>query len=75
MQKLLRYLSVSWKRAFILPNLGGDFRSEDVYGDAVVPLDYVRHAWKGLFEVVDFIDDPDEFCQAFLVTSRNSHLI
>lgn len=56
-----------------MPTGGGDFRGEDVYGDAVVPLDYVRHAWNGLFEVVDFIDDPDEFWQAFLVTRRISH--
>jgi len=61
-------------RFVYMPTGGGDFRSEDVYGDAVVPLDYVRHAWKGLFEIEDFIDDPDEFWQAFLVTRCSGHL-
>lgn len=50
-----------------LPTGGGDFRSADVYGDAVVPRKYVEQFWQG-FKVIDYIDD--RFWQAVLVAQR-----
>lgn len=53
-----------------LPTGGGDYRSADVYGDAVVPKEYVERSWKGLFNIIDYIDDPARFWQAVLVAQR-----
>jgi SAM-dependent methyltransferase len=53
-----------------LPTGGGDFRSADVYGDAVVSRNYVEHSWGGLFNIIDYIDEPARFWQAVLIAQR-----
>ena len=53
-----------------IPTGGGDYRSSDVYGEAVVSADYVRQSWKGLFDVIDYIDDADRFWQAVLIAQK-----
>lgn len=53
-----------------IPTGGGDYRSSDVYGEAVVSADYVKQSWKGLFDVIDYIDDADRFWQAVLIAQR-----
>lgn len=53
-----------------MPTGGGDFRAADVYGDAVVPLQYIREKWGSLFEIREYIDDPEQFWQAVLVARK-----
>jgi SAM-dependent methyltransferase len=53
-----------------LPTGGGDFRSSDVYGDAVVSTKYIERAWGDLFNIIEYIDEPARFWQAVLVTQR-----
>jgi SAM-dependent methyltransferase len=43
---------------------------EDFYGDAVVPLSYIEKNWSPHFEVINYLDDPDQFWQAVLVVRR-----
>jgi len=49
---------------------GGDYRSADVYGEAVVSEGYVKRFWDGLFEIIDYIDDTERFMQAVLVAQK-----
>jgi SAM-dependent methyltransferase len=44
--------------------------SERSYGDAVVPLSFVRENWAPWFEIIDYIDKPRKFWQAVLVVRR-----
>lgn len=53
-----------------LPTGGGDHRHSDIYGEAVVPLEFIRRRWSQYFEVVDYIDDPKRFWQAALIVRR-----
>lgn len=53
-----------------MPTGGGDFRAADVYGEAVVPLQYIREKWRDLFEIHKYIDDPEQFWQAVLVARK-----
>jgi len=65
------YRKAYYKGDFVyLPTGGGDYRSADVYGDAVVPRNYVEQHWKGFFNIIDYIDDPARFWQAVLVAQR-----
>jgi 2-polyprenyl-3-methyl-5-hydroxy-6-metoxy-1,4-benzoquinol methylase len=43
---------------------------EATYGDAVVPLSFIREQWSPYFRVVDYIDDAKRFWQAVLVVQR-----
>lgn len=52
-----------------LPTGGGDFRAADVYGDAVVPRQYVEQSWDQ-FHVRDYIDEAARFWQAVLIAQR-----
>ena len=42
----------------------------DLYGDAVVPLSFIERHWPPYFAVHAYVDDPEEFRQAVLVTQR-----
>jgi SAM-dependent methyltransferase len=53
-----------------LPTGGGPHIGPDVYGDAAVPLSYVKQTWTPYFEVHDYIDDPARFWQAALIVQR-----
>jgi SAM-dependent methyltransferase len=55
-----------------LPTGGGEYREPDVYGEAIVPLAYIKENWKGFFDVVEYIDDPSRFWQATLAVQRLS---
>jgi len=43
---------------------------EDTYGDAVMPLEFIKKKWSPHFEVRSYIDDPKKFWQAVLVVQR-----
>jgi hypothetical protein len=43
---------------------------EDTYGDAVVPLSFIKREWAPYFKVCDYIDDPQKFWQAVLIVQR-----
>lgn len=43
---------------------------ESTYGDAAVPLSWIRERWQPWFEVLTYIDDPARFWQAVLVVRR-----
>jgi SAM-dependent methyltransferase len=45
---------------------------EATYGDAVVPLSFVRANWSPWFEIIDYIDKPKKFWQAVLVVRRTA---
>jgi SAM-dependent methyltransferase len=49
---------------------GGDFRSSDFYGEAVIPKRYVESVWTKYFRFIDFIDDPKRFWQALIVMQK-----
>jgi ubiquinone/menaquinone biosynthesis C-methylase UbiE len=53
-----------------LPTGGGDYRGTDTYGDAAVPLGFIKQHWSGKFEVLDYIDDAQKYWQAVLVVRR-----
>jgi ubiquinone/menaquinone biosynthesis C-methylase UbiE len=53
-----------------LPTGGGDGLDTDVYGDAIVPLSYIKKHWSPFFVVREYIDDPAQFWQAILVVER-----
>jgi SAM-dependent methyltransferase len=57
-------------RFVYIPSGGGDYRSSDVYGEAIVSVEYVRKFWNKQFEIIDFIDDEEQFWQAVLVTQK-----
>ena len=71
-------LASSSKHAFdsgefiYLPTGGGKYRESDVYGEAIVPLHYIEQNWKGLFRIVEYVDDPSRFLQAALAVQRLS---
>lgn len=56
------------KFVFMPTNAG----AEERYGDAVVPLSYVKRHWAPHFEVLDYVDKPRQFWQAVLVVRRTS---
>jgi SAM-dependent methyltransferase len=53
-----------------IPTGGGDYRASDVYGEAVISVDFIKRNWEGLFDVIDYIDDADRFWQAVLVVQK-----
>jgi ubiquinone/menaquinone biosynthesis C-methylase UbiE len=55
-----------------LPSGGGDFRPQETYGDAIVPLTFIEQTWKGFFNIIDYIDDPaaQGNVQAILIAQR-----
>ncbi len=53
-----------------IPTGGGDGLNSDVYGDAVVPLAYIRENWSSHFMVHTYLDDPGQFWQAVLVVTK-----
>ncbi len=53
-----------------LPTGGGDHLPSDIYGDCVIPKSYIIRNWSPLFEVRDYIDDPQRFWQAVVVLQK-----
>ena len=49
---------------------GGDYRSGDFYGEAVIPKNYVKKVWSKYFGFRAFIDDPKRFWQALIVMQK-----
>lgn len=49
---------------------GGDYRSNDFYGEAVIPKSYVENVWAKYFNFRDFVDDPNRFWQALIVMQK-----
>lgn len=43
---------------------------EETYGDAVVPLTFIKREWAPYFEARTYIDDPQRFWQAAMVIQR-----
>lgn len=48
---------------------GGAYRPKETYGDAVIPLAYIKRVWGALFEIDDYVDDNGRFWQS-VVTCR-----
>ncbi|MCL5777443.1 methyltransferase domain-containing protein [Limibaculum sp. FT325] len=57
-------------RFVYIPTGGGAYRSEDVYGEACIPESYIRTAWSEHFALVDYVDDPSKFWQAFVIVQK-----
>lgn len=49
---------------------GGDMRSADFYGEALIPRGFVERHWCDAFELVDFIDDRGFLPQALIVLRK-----
>ncbi len=43
-----------------LPTGGGDMLTNEIYGDAVVPEAYIRKNWTDHFNLIDYLDDPQQ---------------
>lgn len=43
---------------------------EDTYGDAVVPLSFIKSKWSPFFDISEYLDDAGKFWQAVLVSQR-----
>ncbi|MBN2678480.1 MAG: class I SAM-dependent methyltransferase [Anaerolineaceae bacterium] len=55
-----------------LPTGGGDNLTDEVYGDAIVPLDYIKKKWRSFFKVISYLDYPEKYwLQARLVVQRS----
>jgi ubiquinone/menaquinone biosynthesis C-methylase UbiE len=55
-----------------LPTGGGDNLTPEVYGDAIVPLSFIKKKWKSFFGVKSYVDAPAKgLLQARLVVQRN----
>jgi hypothetical protein len=48
---------------------GGEYRPKETYGEAVIPITYIRRVWGRLFDIDDHIDDEKKFWQS-VVTCR-----
>jgi hypothetical protein len=62
-----------FRRSFDDGNLVFMTTNEDpevTYGDAVVPVSYIKQHWAPYFKVIAYIDDPKKFWQAVLVVQR-----
>jgi SAM-dependent methyltransferase len=57
-------------RFVYIPTGGGAYRSEDVYGEACIPECYIRNTWTEHFSLVDYLDDPKQFWQAFVIVQK-----
>ena len=53
-----------------LPSGGGDELPPETYGDAVIPLSYLKKAWGNWFTIVDYLDDASRFWQAVVTAKR-----
>jgi SAM-dependent methyltransferase len=50
-----------------VPYGGGGVRTDDFYGDAVIPPKYIEKYWTTAFHIVDIVDDLQRFSQAMVV--------
>jgi SAM-dependent methyltransferase len=56
-----------------LPTGGGDNLTAEVYGDAIVPLEYIWKNWSGFFDIKSYVDFPAEnWRQALLVVQKRT---
>ena len=46
---------------------GGGVRTDDFYGDTVIPPKYIKQHWTEYFTIIDMADDPRRMAQAFIV--------
>ena len=51
-----------------IPTGGGDYRSSDVYGDAVIPHSYIEREWSRYFYLRKYIED--SFWQAVVINQK-----
>lgn len=51
---------------------GGDVRSADFYGEALIPRGFVERHWCEAFELVEFIDDRGFLPQALIVLQKRA---
>jgi len=49
---------------------GGDYRSGDFYGEAVIPKSYVENVWTKYLGFRDFVDDRKRLWQALIVMQK-----
>jgi ubiquinone/menaquinone biosynthesis C-methylase UbiE len=53
-----------------LPTSGGAYRPAETYGEAVVPVSYLRSRWSVHFDILSYLDDPHRFWQAVAIARR-----
>ena len=44
-----------------LPTGGGGMLTNEIYGDAVIPEAYIRKHWTDHFDLIDYLDNPQQF--------------
>jgi SAM-dependent methyltransferase len=49
---------------------GGEVRTPDFYGEAVISPGYVASNWLNHFDLIEFIDDPARVSQAMIILRR-----
>lgn len=52
------------------PSGGGDMRTSDFYGDAVISTQYIKENWSEHFTVLDVMDDPNRLEQSVAVLAH-----
>jgi len=52
------------------PHGGGGVRTNDYYGDTVIPPMYIENVWRRHFHIVDSFDDPSRLAQSLVVLSK-----
>lgn len=55
---------------FVFIQSNSEPEAQGVYGDAVVPLSFIKQNWGNDFDIIDYIDDTSRFFQAVLVVQR-----
>jgi ubiquinone/menaquinone biosynthesis C-methylase UbiE len=44
-----------------LPTGGGGILTNEIYGDAIIPEAYIQKNWTHHFDLIDYLDDPQQF--------------
>jgi ubiquinone/menaquinone biosynthesis C-methylase UbiE len=53
-----------------LPTSGGETLGADIYGDAIIPENYIKKAWGKYFTTYAYIDEPEHFWQAVVIGQK-----
>jgi len=49
---------------------GGAYRDKPVYGDAIVPVEWLGQNWQPYFEIEEYTDDSRRAAQAIVIAKK-----
>jgi SAM-dependent methyltransferase len=53
-----------------LPTGGGGMLTNEIYGDAIIPDAYIQKNWTDHFELIDYLDDPQQFWAVVVLQNK-----